>query len=145
MAFVLNPFTGQFDAVTLAPDVEPFTFIADCSVAEAVGDCVYVSADAVLGIVQVRKVDATDPLKMPALGVIVDKPTATACTVIYLGALPVGALPAFLPGKRYFVGLSSQPVATPPVTPGVLVQVIGIALDSGRLLFNPSPIMTRLR
>jgi len=145
VAFVFNPFTGNFDAVTLGPEAEPFTFIADCSAGESVGDCVYVSADAVLGVLQVRKVDPSDPTKMPSLGIIVDKPTATACTVVYLGAFPVGGLPAFLPGKRYFVGASSQPVSVPPSTSGVLVQVVGIALDSGRLLFNPSPNMTRLR
>ena len=143
MAFVLNPFTGQFDAVS-DPIDEPISTEADCSAAEAVGDCVYVSADAVSGVIQVRKVDVTDSAKMPAIGMILDKATSTTCTVALLGTVPVGALPAFVPGKRYFVGASSKPVAVPPATPPVLVQVVGIALDSGRLLFNPSPNMTKL-
>ena len=145
MSFVFNPFTGTFDATTPPPDVEPYTLAADCTAGEAVGDCVYIAADAVLGVVQVRKVDVLVPAKMPAVGVIRDKPTATTCTVIYLDALEVGALPAFVPGARYFAGTSGQPVSVPPITPGALVQVIGLALESGRLLVNPSQNMTRIR
>jgi len=141
MPFVFNPFTGIFDAVS-DPVEDAFTFDADCSAGESVGDCVYVSADAVAGVVQVRKAIVSDTTKMPAVGVIAEKPTATTCVVIYLGTLPVGALPAFLPGRRYFVGASSQPTATPPTAPALL-QVVGVALDSGRLLFNPSPVMIR--
>jgi hypothetical protein len=141
MAYVFNPFTGHFDALS-DPIEDAFTFDADCSTAEAVGDCVYVSAEAVAGIVQVRKAVVADTTKMPAIGIILEKPSTVTAVVAYLGSFPVGALPAFLPGKRYFVGASSQPVSTPPTAPA-LIQVVGVALDSGRLLFNPSPVMIR--
>lgn len=141
--FVFNPFTGNFDAVSDPPIESPFTFLADCSAAEAVGDCVYVSADAVLSVVQVRKAVPSDGTKMPAIGIILDKPTATTATVVYLGAFPVGLLPAFLPGKRYFVGSASQPTSAPPSAPAI-IQVVGVALDSARLLFNPSSVVIKV-
>ena len=141
MPFVFNPFTGNFDA-TSDPLEEAFTFVGDCSAGEAVGDCVYVSGAEVLGVIQVRKVDVTDPAKMPAIGIILDKPTATTCTVAYSGGVTIGILPPFLPGRMYFVGHSSKPDATRPASPA-MVQVVGVAVTSGRLLFNPSPNMTR--
>lgn len=142
MPFVFNPFTGKFDAVS-DPIDEPFTFVADCSVAEDVGDCVYVSGEALAGVIQVRRADITDSAKMPAVAIIVEKPTGTTCIAVYIGAYPVGVLPAFLPGKKYFVGAAAKPVAVPP-SPPALLQIIGVALDSGRLLFNPSPVMTKV-
>jgi len=142
MPFVFNPFTGELDGIA-DPIDDAFTFPADCSASEGVGDCVYVSSDLVSGVIQVRKADVTDSSKMPSIGIILYKPTTTTCIVVYLGAFPVGVLPSFLPGKKYYVGASSKPVSVTPTAPAI-IQIVGIALDSGRLLFNPSPSMVKV-
>jgi len=141
--FTFNPFTGNFDAVS-DPIETPFTFSANCLSTDAVGHCVYITGDLVLGVIQVAKADITDKTKMPAVGVIVSKSAATDCIVVYLGAVDLaGVVPALSPGKMYFVGPDSKPNVVRPVGPALL-QIVGVALDSSRVLFNPSPNMTKV-
>jgi hypothetical protein len=140
MPFVFNPFTGNFDTVS-DPIEDAFTFAADCTASELVHDVVRISADVVAGVFQVRKVDVSDSTKMPGIGIIIEKPTASTAIVVYLGAVTlVGPL---LPGKVYFIGADSKPSSTCPSGPA-LVQPIGFALDATRLLFKPSMTMVRV-
>lgn len=139
MRFVLNPFTGEFDAVT-DPLEAPFSFPASCQPADAVGDCVHVAGDFVAGVAQVTRADITDNAKMPSIGIITGKGSATSCTVAFFGSV---VLVAALPGKLYFVGSDAKPTATRPAGPA-LIQIVGVALGSTRLLLNPSPNMTKV-
>lgn len=140
MALAFNPFTGTFDQIS-DPIESAFTFAAACSSSDAVGDCVHISADAVGGVLQVSRVDVTSAAKMPAIGIIVEKPSPTTSVVAYLGAVALGGLS---PGRAHFVGTNSRPSATCPTGPA-LVQAIGFALDGTRLMFNPSMQMVKVQ
>jgi hypothetical protein len=118
-------------------------FQADCLALDVVGMFVYVTGSAVLGIPQVTKVDIQTYGKYPAVGMIVEKPTATRCLVQAFGEIAV--LPAALiPGRPYFVGLDSLLTNIPPApAPGTraAIQAVGTAIDDGRLLLNVHPML----
>jgi len=117
---------------------------ANCLSSDAIGDVVHISGDSVSGRVQVTKVDILDYSKMPGVGVIVSKASATDCMILRYGILNVAGL---LPGKTYFVGADGRPTNIPPVAPSggkAFVQVVGVAMDSSRLLLNPSFNLTRV-
>lgn len=123
---------------------EGFELPANCQGTDQVGDMVYVSGDSIGGIIQVSKVDITDYSKMPGVGVIVSKSSSTQCVILRYGILSVLGL---IPGKTYFVDFNGAPTATRPVATGgqkVFVQVLGVAMDSSRMLFNPSFNLTRV-
>lgn len=140
MAYVFNPFTGKLDAI-LDPVVDPFTFIANCDSSDAVGQCVYVSADSIGGVFQVTKVDPTNPAKMPAIGIITIKTSPTDCTVSFFGVILSSGLS---PNARYFVDVTSYPTSSVPAARPVILQELGRALDSTRLLLIPSNHLLRL-
>jgi hypothetical protein len=117
---------------------------ANCLSTDSVGDLVYITGDSVGGIIQVSKVDITDYSKMPGVGVIISKSSSTDCIILRYGLLNVTGL---TPGSIYFVDSNSRPTLIRPVaSPGVkvFVQVIGVAMDSSRLLLNPSFNLTRV-
>lgn len=122
-----------------------FEIDANCLSSDSVGDVVYVSGDSVGGLIQVTKADITDFHKMPGVGVIVIKSTPTDCRILRYGLLSGSG---FLPGKLHFLGADGRPTPTPPVaTPSsgnVFVQVVGVAMDSSRLLLNPSFNLTKV-
>jgi hypothetical protein len=116
------------------------TFLADCQPTDIVGNCVIVTGPAVLGMPQVTKVDIkTTGLTQASIGIIAEKSSATRCLVMSFGELAV--LPALLiPGKHYWIGDDSNPTSVLPVPdPGqkIACQIIGSAIDTGRLLINP--------
>lgn len=107
-------------------------FEANCLSSDLVNHFVRVTGNT-LSVPNVTRVDVTDSTKMPAVGVIVQKPTATTCLVQVSGQItsfsPVAA------GSWYYVGASSFPVAAPPSFPGI-PQVVGLGLDTARLLLQ---------
>ena len=116
----------------------PITCEADCPADVAVGDLVYVTGTEVGGVIQVDQVDPALRAKMPAIGIVTVKSTATRCTVHKLGLFtPPGALTA---GSRYFVGSAGVLSASPPPRTGpgteTIVQIVGYAVKSDQLLFN---------
>lgn len=123
------------------PVAQPFSFAASCIAGDLVGTAVYISGNSTLGVPQVRTADPTDPAKMPAVGIIMSKGSDTTCQVCYFGALPVAGL---TPNSRYYVGAAGAVVGSVPVTRPLIVQVLGQALDSARLLLNPSKNLIRL-
>lgn len=120
----------------------PITCEADCPSAVAVGDLVYVTGTEVGGVVQVDQVDPALRAKMPAIGIVTVKSTATRCTVHKLGLVaPSVALTA---GSRYFVGSAGTLSPSPPPRTGpgteTIVQTVGYAVKSNQLLFNPGDL-----
>jgi hypothetical protein len=89
-----------------------------------VGDFVYITGSPVLGFYQVAKADVADPLKVPAVGVIVEKSTATRCFVQTEGLFVTSSL---APHSRYWVGSDSKVSVSPPASGAA--QIIGIALS----------------
>jgi hypothetical protein len=131
------------------PVTNNFVFSATCSAGNAVGDCVYFSGPEVGGVAQVGKADPSDIAKMPAVGVILSKTSATDCTVQRLGRLDLtGSAVSFTFGQRLFVGLSGQidpTVPAPGASPSghVFVQPVGVATAAQIAELNPSMSMIR--
>jgi hypothetical protein len=121
-----------------------FELPAICQPTDQVGDLVHISGDSLGGVIQVTKVDITDYSKMPGVGAIIGKSSPTQCKILRYGILSVTGL---VPGKIYFVDFDGTPTPIRPVAVGnqkVLIQVIGVAIDSSKLMLNPSFNLTRV-
>lgn len=109
-------------------------FEANCFASDAIND--FVHTVGVTGSTpNVTKVNPLSSPTMPAIGVIVQKPTATSCLVQVAGIITTFS--PLVPGARYFVGLNSQPNALAPSSPAVK-QVVGTALGVAKLLLAPN-------
>lgn len=86
---------------------------AFCDPSDAVGDCVGVSGPLVSGLVQVAKVNPKDQNGIAAIGLILSKISPTVCLVVKRGRVR-GVFSALTPGRRYFVGPTSQISQVPP-------------------------------
>jgi hypothetical protein len=101
------------------------------------------AGDAVGAAVYVRDVfDPTDGAKMPAVGILVQKQSPTACIVLIRGFTPLyGSL---VPGEAYVVGTDAQPAKIgDPTYPGAggLIQQIGVATDDDEMLIEPQDVV----
>lgn len=116
-------------------------FQANCLSTDDFGMFVYVTGPAIGGVPQVAKADIMTAGKYPAVGVIVEKSSATLCLVHVLGELDVS--PAILtPGRPYYVGLDAFLTSTAPTAaPGI--QAVGTSIDIGRLMLNVHPQLLR--
>jgi hypothetical protein len=97
MAVVITPRTEEVIDGALG------TLSVGCSVTDLVGDIVYQASAGT-----VAKADITDPLKLPAIGVITEKHTPTTCAVRMLGIFE--GYTGLVPGRLYSVGLDSRPL-----------------------------------
>jgi hypothetical protein len=70
---------------------------------------------------------------MPAVGIIVQKPTSTTCLVQVSGQIT--SLTPVVAGVWYYVGATAFPVTSPPASPAI-PQIIGVGLDTARLLLR---------
>lgn len=114
---------------------------ATCQITDVVGDLVCVLA----GNKVVKRADVLDYFAMPAIGVIINKPTTTKASVQVLG-LVKGLYTGLLPGRLYFVGADGRPSALPPTgSQRRFVQAIGTALDTDVLFLLPGTHMTAIR
>lgn len=109
-----------------------------CLTSDSVGDLVYIR-DVFTGTrYRVTKADPSDSLKMPAVAVIVDKQTPTACTIMFYGFTNLYS--GLTPGEAYVVGTDGRPakVGDPnyPIA-GNIVQQVGVATDDDELLIRP--------
>ena len=115
-------------------------FRGTCTATEAVGDAVYISGPWVGGLPPVRRADSASWDTMPAVGIIISKPTHTTCYVQQAGILPDGVVGGLTRGKTYKVGTAGALVVSAPL-PGVngyaLVQFLGSAMDVDRFHVEP--------
>lgn len=121
-----------------------FEVPANCLATDSVGDVVYIRSDSVGGVIQVTRVNILDYARMPGIGIITSKVGDTDCKILRYGILSVTGL---LPGKTYFVGSDGRLTHLRPMAPmgeKAFIQVLGVAMDSGRLLLNPSFNLTRV-
>lgn len=116
---------------------------ANCLSTDAVDDCVHVTGPSVAGKYQVARADPDDPARMPAVGLIVSKSSSTECVVMLAGVFVKTGLS---PGKLYFVSATGTLTDVRPSPSGgpVLVQAMGKALDTTKLVLLPSNHVTRL-
>jgi len=106
--------------------LDVFSSVFSCSSGLAVGDIVYLSASDT-----VAKADGTDAGKMPALGIIVNKPTTTTCILQYGGELTTSGLTA---GLTYYVSATGSLTSN---TAGLaVIQALGVAKDSTTLIMD---------
>lgn len=102
-----------------------------CTATEAVGNAIYVSA-----VDTVAQADATNEIKMPAIGIVVNKPSSITCYVVTHGL--VSGLSGLTAGSRYFVSETAGAITTTaPTTSGSVVQEIGVALSTTELIVEP--------
>lgn len=100
---------------------------ANCLATDDIGDCVYIRADRSGKYYQVGVCDPSDPDKMPAVGIISSKSSATECIVQPFGEVD-GTYTGLTPGDSMYVGADGRPTHTPP-SPGIQ-QYIGEAWAS---------------
>jgi len=125
---VLNPLSASRAEAAFSPRTLPAT----CQASDAAGDCVYVTGDMSGGRYLVSKSDPNDPAKLPAIGVLVAKLTATECTIQVEGALE-GLYSGLLPGRLLYVGNDGRPTHAIPA----VAQIIGVASSTTGLVVNP--------
>jgi hypothetical protein len=116
------------------------TFDSSCQAGDAVGNLVYSKADD-----EVETIDITDSSKMPAVGIILEKITATTCVVQTFGPYEIAGL---TPGQRYWAGAAGTPSNLfPTASPGgiAIAQVIGFAHTTDELILDPELQAHKLR
>lgn len=126
--------------INLAVDASSYT--ANCAPFDNVGDLVCITGDRVNNFLQVLRADIDDPLRMPAVGMIIAKPSLTICRIQPMGNVSADGID---PGKIHYVGSDGRPTSIRPPNPTIgerLIQSIGIGLASDLLLLSPSPQMT---
>lgn len=116
------------------PGIGSFPGVFTVPIAVAVGDVVYST-----GANSADVADDSTIARLPALGVVLEKPTPTTATVFYRGE--VNVLSGLTPGATYFVGTLGAVTTTPPSAVGRYIQSVGVAIDSDTLFFDPGLII----
>jgi hypothetical protein len=117
------------------------TFEADCPEAVGLGDWVYVTGPTIGGRYQVAQADVSTLDKMPALGVVTQKPTSTTCRVQWEGE--AAGFSGLTPRRVYYLQQDGSIDLVPPSGAGHYVQRIGTALDTTVLLVSFNSALIR--
>jgi len=115
------------------------TFDGIFPAATSVGDVVYISGDKIGSYYQVDKADIYTIIKMPAIGVIIQKYTSTTGRILCSGEV-TGIYAGLTPGKMLFVNAASRlDEAAPgsPTTGIVNVQPLAYSLSSDTIFLKP--------
>lgn len=121
---------------------------ANCQATDAVGNAVRITGDIVGDKYQVTKVNIDSIPTMPAIGIIIDKPspTSTSCIVQVSGVVR-NIYTGMTYHKRLFIDTNGKLIEGPPARPTTgfrAAQVMGVVLDADALLLNvESPIILR--
>jgi hypothetical protein len=118
---------------------------ANCQTTDNVGDCVYVTGDAVGNFYQVTRADPRDQSKMPSIGIIISKKSTTECKVQFIGEVH-SVYVGMPPRATLFVGADGRLSAVPPApNPGgyTFVQAMGSAVASSTVVMLPSLALTK--
>jgi len=100
-----------------------------CDTGVAVGEFVYFS-----GANTIDESENTNPLTVPAIGVVVNKPTATSCFLAHEGE--VDGFTGLTSGAIYYLAATGGVSTTAPTTLGNVVQRVGIAINTTTLLLT---------
>lgn len=117
------------------------SFEADCPATVELGDWVYVTGPTIGGRYQVAQADVTTLDKMPALGVVTAKPTATSCRVQWEGE--AAGFSGLTPRRVYYLQQDGSIDLVPPSGAGHYVQRLGTALDASVLLVSFNSALIR--
>ncbi|MBD3261221.1 MAG: hypothetical protein GF334_05980 [Candidatus Altiarchaeales archaeon] len=102
-----------------------------CDTGVSVLEFVYFSASGT-----VDEADSTDTAKIPAIGVVVNKPTTTSCLIAHEGEIEGFA--GLTAGSSYYLTSTGGLSSTAPSTPGEVVQRVGIATSATTLFLTPN-------
>jgi hypothetical protein len=119
---------------------------ANCLAGDTVGAAVYARGPSVGGMYQVSTADPRNQAKMPALGVIVAKESATVCRIQIQGEVK-SIYTSLAVNKMMFVGVGGQLSLNPPVALGggyALVQSMGVSADTNAVLLGQGPSMVQV-
>lgn len=129
------------DTVTGGGGLSPHAFGASCDPSLVVGEWVYISGPSVAGLYAVDRVNISDFSKLPAVGVVSQKPTATTAYIQWGGE--IRGLGTLTPRRVYFLQADATAGLAPPVGAGQYVQRVGVALDASVLLISPNLHLTK--
>lgn len=122
--------------------------VCDCLAGDAIGNAVYITGDSVNGVFQVASCDPTNRNKMPAVGIIISKPSSTKAEICFSG-LVYASWTTFTPQTVYFVGTLG--VLATSTTFGNMVQPIAVAISNSFLkvieglpIVHPQPTLASL-
>jgi len=119
-----------------SPIPSDLTQDANCTASDNAGDLIYITGPDIGGKPQVARADATANSKMPVVGMIVSKSSATECVIRSLGETSL--LSGLTPGKYYFVTATGGVALTPPAGPGTrYAQTVGVALSTNKFWVQP--------
>ena len=131
LKYVINPFTGQFDAVQLKDNISTQTVVVSrvCLASVAVGDLALESETIVNGVDS-----ATNNTDIrPVIGLVIEKPTTTTCKVLLQGT--VEGYAGLTKARKIF--LNTDGTVTSTVTSTGYLQCLGTARDVDTIDFNP--------
>ena len=115
---------------------------------DGVGAMVFIRAALAGGKYQVETADPSTFDKMPAIGMIIQKPspTATECWVQFRGQV-IGVYSSLTPGEMLFVDdtglLSDEPPEPTAPKPRKFSQNVGVALSTDIIGLDPDLTLTR--
>lgn len=134
--------------MAVTPTKRDHLALADCLASDGVGAMVFIRAALTGGKYQVETADPSDFGKMPAIGMIIQKPspTATECWVQFRGQV-IGVYAGLVPGEMLFVddtgGLSDEPPEPTVPKPRKFSQNVGVALSTDIIGLDPDLTLTR--
>ena len=101
-----------------------------------VGTLVYFS-----GVLEARTADNTSIVTAPARGIVLAKTAVAVGTILFVGE--VGGFSGLTPGHDVFLGVGGGLIqaASLPVLPGYIIQKVGSAVATDRILFFPSQVV----
>lgn len=102
-----------------------------CSTLIAVGNAVYISSADTVDLASNTTLSTT-----PCVGIVVNKPTTTTCTVRSMGVIT--GLVGLSEGSKYYLGTSGGVTTTAPTGSGSAVQLVGVSKNSTTLLLTLS-------
>lgn len=116
------------------------TVEANCLSSDAVADCVYITGSKIGDYYQVTKADPHNGVvKMPAIGVIIEKMSPTLCRVQVTGEME-GIVTGLTPGRVVFVsstGTLTHSLAVPGAGQLAYIQSMGVAASTDVVLVVP--------
>lgn len=111
------------------------TFNGTCQTTDLVGDAVRLTGSSAHDVTRVNPIASGT---MPAIGVIVSKPTTTTCVVQGVG-VATGIYTGLTIGKMYWIGNNGRPLSTPPTGSAgahLYAQPLGLAVSATDLFLT---------
>ena len=123
------------------------TFNAECTVDEAIGNVVYIYGTKIGSLYRVRNADIDDISKMPAVGIVVRKPSSTEC-VVQVSGIAKSVLTGLTPNSYLFADTGSSLTQIRPSNPisGIrFIQIVAQAISDTDILvrfFSPVKLVS---